>query len=40
MHIPVLKVCKNIYKLHGKSCPASLFKNIPNPPPPPAPILE
>ena len=25
-HNGTLQLCKNIYKLHGKSCPASLLK--------------
>ena len=35
VHTGSLQVCKNIYKLHGKSCRASFLRNIPKPPPNP-----
>ena len=33
VHTGTLQVCKNIYKLHGKSCRASFFKKHSYPPP-------
>ena len=43
VHTGTLQVCKNIYKLHGKSCRRSFFKkqSSPTPPPPhPNPTLN